>query len=107
MDFEYDHDTFWPALNELCRRRRAERLRRWEAGGKIIGESEIFMQGGTDESVQGIRYEGEKLGWDQGMDEITSLLQGAKLAEPEKQETAAAEAGSLKAEEAASAPVKA
>lgn len=59
LDFEYDHATYWPALNELCRQRREERMRRWEAGGKLVGESEDFLAGGTDESVAGAKYDPE------------------------------------------------
>ncbi|KAF7547031.1 hypothetical protein G7Z17_g8013 [Cylindrodendrum hubeiense] len=57
MPFEYDHATYWPALNEMCRQRREERLRRWEAGGKVVGESEDFLAGGTDESISGVKYD--------------------------------------------------
>lgn len=56
MDFEYDHAEYWPALNDMCRRRREERTRRWEAGGKLVGESEDYLAGGTDESVSGVKY---------------------------------------------------
>lgn len=57
MPFEYDHATYWPALNDMCRQRREERMRRWEAGGKLVGESEDFLAGGTDESVSGVKYD--------------------------------------------------
>ncbi|KAI6784917.1 uncharacterized protein J7T54_008011 [Emericellopsis cladophorae] len=56
MDFEYDHDTYWPALNEMCKQRREEKQRRWEAGGKIIGESEDYLTGGTNVSAEGVGY---------------------------------------------------
>jgi hypothetical protein len=56
MDFEYDHSVYWPALNEMCRLRKEERLRRWEAGGKLVGESEDYLAGGTDVSVEGVEY---------------------------------------------------
>ena len=88
MDFDYDHETYWPALNELCRQRRAERMHRWEAGGKIVGESETYLQGGTDESIQGVKYEGPKIGWESKelttVDDITEKLQEAKLEEDVK-----------------------
>ncbi|KAI5461611.1 CRAL-TRIO domain-containing protein [Mariannaea sp. PMI_226] len=58
MDFEYDHSVYWPALNEMCRQRREEKLRRWKAGGCLVGESEEFLTGGTDESIEGVKYEG-------------------------------------------------
>lgn len=58
MDFEYDHSVYWPALNDMCRQRREDRRRRWEAAGGLIGESEDYLAGGTDESVDGFRYQG-------------------------------------------------
>ncbi|RDA87574.1 hypothetical protein CP532_3942 [Ophiocordyceps camponoti-leonardi (nom. inval.)] len=57
MDFEYEHSTYWPALHDMCRRRRAERAARWEAAGSCVGESELYLAGGTDVSVDGFRYE--------------------------------------------------
>ncbi|KAJ6789228.1 hypothetical protein PWT90_05838 [Aphanocladium album] len=60
MDFEYDHDTYWPALNELCRQRREAKMARWTAAGQVIGESEDYLAGGTDTSVTGFKYEGEE-----------------------------------------------
>lgn len=57
MDFEYDHEQYWPALNALCAARRAEKNRRWVAGGKLVGESEDFLAGGTDVSVEGVTYD--------------------------------------------------
>ncbi|KAL2207956.1 CRAL/TRIO domain-containing protein [Sarocladium strictum] len=85
MDFDYDHETYWASLNELCRLRREERLRRWEAGGKVIGESESYLQGGTDTSVAGLKYEGEKVGWgESGVDAVTEKLGETKLDEDEK-----------------------
>ncbi|KAJ6440011.1 Inositol polyphosphate-related phosphatase [Purpureocillium lavendulum] len=62
MEFEYDHDTYWPALNDMCRRRREAKLARWRAAGALIGESEEYLAGGTDVSVSGFRYEGPGLG---------------------------------------------
>lgn len=56
MDFEYDHTVYWPALNDMCRLRREEKRRRWEAGGKLVGESEEYLAGGTDVSVGGVEY---------------------------------------------------
>ncbi|KAH9910107.1 CRAL/TRIO domain-containing protein [Xylariomycetidae sp. FL2044] len=45
LKFEYDHAVYWPALQKLCSERRAERVRRWEAGGKQIGETEDYLKG--------------------------------------------------------------
>ncbi|EGX89635.1 CRAL/TRIO domain protein [Cordyceps militaris CM01] len=58
MDFAYDHDVYWPALNELCRQRREARAARWVAAGSLVGESEDYLAGGTDISVTGFAYEG-------------------------------------------------
>ncbi|KAK5993936.1 CRAL-TRIO domain-containing protein C23B6.04c [Cladobotryum mycophilum] len=64
LDFEYDHETYWPALNDLCGQRRGARLARWEAAGRLVGESEDYLAGGVDVSVGGFTFgaegEGEK-----------------------------------------------
>ncbi|KAL7625635.1 Phosphatidylinositol transfer protein (PITP) [Parahypoxylon ruwenzoriense] len=51
LQFEYDHDIYWPALQGVCAERRADRVRRWEAGGKQIGETEDYLKG---HEVQGV-----------------------------------------------------
>lgn len=58
LDFEYDHGVYWAALNDKCRQRREEKIKRWEAGGKEIGELEEYLAGGTDTSVKGLKYGG-------------------------------------------------
>ncbi|KAI6090945.1 CRAL/TRIO domain-containing protein [Hypoxylon rubiginosum] len=45
LQFEYDHDVYWPALQTLCAQRRAEQVQRWEVGGKQIGEKEDYLKG--------------------------------------------------------------
>lgn len=45
LDFEYDHATYWPALTKLCEEKRNEYIKRWEAGGKQIGETEDYLKG--------------------------------------------------------------
>ncbi|KAI1336212.1 CRAL/TRIO domain-containing protein [Xylariaceae sp. FL0016] len=45
LKFDYDHSIYWPALQKLCAERHAERVQRWEAGGKQIGESEDYLKG--------------------------------------------------------------
>lgn len=57
MDFEYDHATYWPALNDMCDKRREEKRRRWVAAGKVVGESEVYLAGGTDVSAEGVKYD--------------------------------------------------
>lgn len=56
LDFEYDHETYWPALNDLCKQKRDQKLTRWAAAGKAVGESEEYLTGGTDLSVTGFKY---------------------------------------------------
>jgi hypothetical protein len=51
VQFEYDHDTYWPALNDLCKERASARKSRWEAAGKHYGESELYLKGGDAPSV--------------------------------------------------------
>ncbi|RDA93028.1 hypothetical protein CP533_0736 [Ophiocordyceps camponoti-saundersi (nom. inval.)] len=58
MDFEYEHATYWSALHDMCRRRRDERVKRWEAAGSCVGESELYLAGGTDVSAEGFRLPG-------------------------------------------------
>lgn len=53
VDFVYDHSVYWPALDALATERRKERMQRWEAAGKIIGESEIYLWGGEEKSIGG------------------------------------------------------
>ncbi len=65
MDFDYDHETYWPALNDMCRQRREDKLARWQAAGSHVGELEEYLAGGVDESVSGFKFaspavEGEK-----------------------------------------------
>ncbi|KJZ71774.1 hypothetical protein HIM_08859 [Hirsutella minnesotensis 3608] len=57
LDFEYDHETYWPALHKMCQKRRDDKAARWAAAGKVIGESEEYLAGGTDVSVTGFRFE--------------------------------------------------
>lgn len=53
VDFVYDHNVYWPALDTLATERRKGRMQRWEAAGKIIGESEIYLWGGEEQSIGG------------------------------------------------------
>ena len=47
-EFVYDHDVYWPALNELADKRRSERVERWRKAGGRIGESEVYLWGGEE-----------------------------------------------------------
>ncbi|GFP55569.1 hypothetical protein ACSS6W_009080 [Trichoderma asperelloides] len=60
LDFEYDHETYWPALNEMCKQKQEQKLARWAAAGKVVGESEEYLSGGTDVSITGFKYTAEE-----------------------------------------------
>ena len=51
VEFEYDHSSYWPALNSLAAKRRREYRERWEAGGKRLGEHEKNLRGGPGKSL--------------------------------------------------------
>ena len=51
VDFKYDHSVYWPALDKITTERRRQRKERWEKGGKIVGESEIYLWGGDEPSL--------------------------------------------------------
>ncbi|KAI9898695.1 hypothetical protein N3K66_007055 [Trichothecium roseum] len=94
MDFEYDHAVYWAALNDMCRRRREDRMRRWEAAGREVGESEEYLTGGSDTSVKGVVYEPGKevpaaVAPAAAVDEVTEKLAEQKLEEEGKTEAAA------------------
>lgn len=61
VDFEYDHDIYWPALNELATRRKLEQMERWAKAGKRVGEFEGYIKGGEEKSL-GEREEGGEVG---------------------------------------------
>ncbi|CAK7246118.1 MAG: Phosphatidylinositol transfer protein (PITP) [Sporothrix thermara] len=51
LEFEYDHEVYWPALTKMAAERRASRLARWEANGKQIGELEDYLYGKLEQGV--------------------------------------------------------
>ncbi|KAJ0354154.1 hypothetical protein KNSL1_001731 [Colletotrichum chrysophilum] len=51
LEFEYDHDVYWPALNAMCKEKRDARTARWVSGGKLIGESEDYLGGAAEKGV--------------------------------------------------------
>jgi len=59
-DFEYDHKTYWPALDVLCQQRRTEYRTRWEKAGKKIGEHEEYLRGGAKKCLSG-QYMGSEM----------------------------------------------
>lgn len=50
--FEYDHEKYWPALNELAAARRKEMMDRWEKAGKKVGESELYLKGAGEQAAE-------------------------------------------------------
>lgn len=66
LEFDYEHQKYWPALDEECKRRRRAYRERWERAGKRIGEFEEFLRGGKGGSLQDVldraaREEGVKV----------------------------------------------
>lgn len=53
LDFDYDHEAYWPALIKLCDERRADQKKRWALGGSVIGESELYLRGAEAKGVDG------------------------------------------------------
>ncbi|KAL6709139.1 Phosphatidylinositol transfer protein (PITP) [Coniothyrium glycines] len=51
IDFKYDHSVYWPELERITTERRQQRKARWEKAGKIIGESEVYLWGGEENSI--------------------------------------------------------
>lgn len=51
VDFEYEHDKYWPALNRICDQKQAEYKERWVAAGRRIGEYEMYMRGGNQKPL--------------------------------------------------------
>ncbi|MCJ1396743.1 hypothetical protein MMC18_009635 [Xylographa bjoerkii] len=51
VEFLYNHDVYWPALNQLAGERRKKQEERWAKGGKRIGESEVYLKGGDEKSI--------------------------------------------------------
>ncbi|ORY71938.1 CRAL/TRIO domain-containing protein [Pseudomassariella vexata] len=51
LQFDYDHAVYWPAMQKLCAEKQAERQKRWEAGGKQIGELEDYLTGHVAQGI--------------------------------------------------------
>jgi len=60
LDFEYDHNAYWPALDAETKKRRTAYKQRWIAGGKRIGEYEEYLRGGNQKSIVQLLDEAEK-----------------------------------------------
>ena len=52
LEFEYEHSTYWPALNKLAQERREAQWERWVKGGKRIGEFEMYLKGGQEQCLR-------------------------------------------------------
>lgn len=48
VEFQYDHATYWSALNTLANERRTAQFERWVKNGKKVGEHEAYLRGGVD-----------------------------------------------------------
>ena len=46
VQFEYEHEKYWPALNQLCEIKRKAWQARWEKGGKRIGSLRSIFEAG-------------------------------------------------------------
>lgn len=51
LEFEYDHEVYWPTLMKLCEEKHREQHARWVQGGKHYGESENYIKGGSAPSI--------------------------------------------------------
>ncbi|KAL8712076.1 MAG: hypothetical protein Q9220_003509 [cf. Caloplaca sp. 1 TL-2023] len=49
VDFVYEHETYWPALNKLAEQKRERMMERWIRNGRRLGESEFYLRGGEVE----------------------------------------------------------
>ena len=58
VEFNYEHEVYWPALERLAKERRAEQLERWLTGGSRIGELEAYLRGGDERSLAVVESEG-------------------------------------------------
>lgn len=55
LEFGYDHASYWPALQELCRKKHDARWQRWVAGGQQICELEDYLTGHLEVGVAGAK----------------------------------------------------
>ena len=59
LEFEYEHDVYWPSFVRLAEERRRLQHERWVKGGKMIGEFEAYLRGGQEESLRSTMKAGE------------------------------------------------
>lgn len=60
LKFNYDHKTYWPALEAETTRRRQAYKERWVAAGRKIGEYEEYLRGGNQKSISAILDDAQK-----------------------------------------------
>ncbi len=77
LDFEYDHKTYWPALQKLAEGRRERMRERWARGGRLIGEYEEYLKGGERMSL-GQEIEAAGAGASGGSSQIDGLAGGVE-----------------------------
>lgn len=82
MEFEYVHDVYWPALNNLAAERRKAFVDRWVKAGSKVGESEVYLRGG-DEAPVGRAETSAQV---DGVDEMTEKIAGLRTTEEGKKE---------------------
>lgn len=58
IDFVYDHDVYWPAINDLAAQRKREQVERWVKAGKRVGEFEGYIYGGEVKSLEEVERGG-------------------------------------------------
>jgi hypothetical protein len=68
VDFEYEHQIYWPSLLKLCEEKHSEARERWVKAGKHYGESELYMKGGNAPSV-GVALEQESVATENNAEE--------------------------------------
>ncbi|CEJ80451.1 Putative PDR16 protein [[Torrubiella] hemipterigena] len=91
MDFDYDHETYWPALNDMCKKRREDKLARWLAAGSVLGESEEYLAGGTSTSISGFTYAPGQTTKDADVEQLREKLETTELAASDEAPAVAAE----------------
>jgi hypothetical protein len=85
IDFIYEHEQYWPALNSLCEERRKAQMERFRELGAVVGLSEWDIKGGAkdypggDVEPKGQADAGPKAELEGGYNAITELEVGTEL----------------------------
>jgi hypothetical protein len=85
VEFEYDHEIYWPELAQLCEERRAAMQKRWVARGSKIGESEFYLKGGEGET-EPEKPEEKPEEKEQGVEEVTAKMEDTTVSEKKEGE---------------------